>query len=92
VPSDTDGAWSRMTEDYKTERAGGREGYEAFWADIERVETRNVTADPPDRAEATLTYYFKDGRVVDEQTEYRLEKQDGTMKIDRSEVISSSTR
>ena len=38
---------------------------------------------------ATVTYDFEDGRVFVERTRYRLVEDDGILKIDRSEVLSS---
>jgi hypothetical protein len=81
-----------MTASYQTNHAGGRRSYERFWSAIERVQVRNVTASPPSRAQATLTYYFKDGRVVTELTAYQLVREGGTLKINDSTVLSSSTQ
>ncbi len=38
---------------------------------------------------ATITYDYDDGRVYVERTRYRLVEDDGILKIDRSEVLSS---
>ena len=38
---------------------------------------------------ATITYDFDDGRTFVERTRYRLVEDDGVLKIDRSEVLSS---
>lgn len=81
-----------MTASYQTNHAGGRRAYERFWDEIGRVEARNVTATGPGRAEATLSYYYKDGRVVIERTSYELVEEGGTLKIDESTVLSSSTQ
>ena len=40
---------------------------------------------------ATLTYYFKDGRVVRERTGYGLVNEGGRLKISSSMVLSSVT-
>ncbi len=92
LPAGTDQAWPRMTEAYRADHAGGRKGYEQFWAPIDRVDTRNVTATPPDRVEATVTYHYNDGRTVVERTSYQLVEEGGTLKIAASQVLSSSTR
>ena len=92
MPGNTDRAWPRMTASYQTNHAGGRQAYEQFWSAIRRVTARNVSASPPDRARATLVYYFKDGRVVTEVTSYELVQEDRTLKINDSTVLSSSTR
>jgi hypothetical protein len=81
-----------MTASYQTNHAGGRQAYEAFWNAIGRVTARNVSATPPSRARATLVYYFKDGRVVTELTSYELVREGGTLKINDSTVVSSSTQ
>jgi eukaryotic-like serine/threonine-protein kinase len=81
-----------MTASYQANHAGGRRSYERFWGAIGRVRVRDVTASPPSRAQATLTYYFKDGRVVIERTSYVLVRQGGTLKINDSTVLSSSTQ
>ena len=92
MPGNTGRAWPRMTASYQTNHAGGRRAYERFWDEIGRVEARNVTATGPGRAEATLSYYYKDGRVVIERTSYELVEDGGTLKIDESTVLSSSTQ
>ena len=92
MPGNTDRAWPRMTASYQTNHAGGRQAYEQFWSAIRRVTARNVSASPPDRARATLVYYFKDGRVITELTSYELVQEDRTLKINDSTVLSSSTR
>jgi eukaryotic-like serine/threonine-protein kinase len=81
-----------MTASYQTNHAGGRQAYQAFWNAIRSVTARNVSASPPSRAQATLVYHFKDGRVVTELTSYELVREGGALKINDSTVISSSTR
>jgi eukaryotic-like serine/threonine-protein kinase len=51
----------------------------------------DVRGIPPDSAQATLTYYFNDGRVVRERTTYGLVEEDGRLKIDNSTALSSVT-
>jgi hypothetical protein len=92
VPGNTDRAWQRMTTSYQTNHAGGRQAYEQFWGAIRSVRARDVSASPPGRAQATLVYHFKDGRVVTELTSYELVRERGTLKINNSVVLSSSTR
>jgi hypothetical protein len=48
-----------------------------------------VRASPPDGAQATLTYTFTDGRVVQEVIAYRLVDEGGVLKIAATEVLSS---
>ena len=57
-----------MTADYQENHAGGRGGYEAFWVDRRRAEVADVSASAPDQGEATLTYHFLTGSVVQEVT------------------------
>jgi len=91
VPGNTDGGWSRLTSSYQSRSAGSRSSYERFWGRIDRVTVSDVEGDPPDEVEATVTYYFKDGRVSRERTEYELRNDDGVLKINSSRVRSAST-
>jgi hypothetical protein len=91
VPADTDAGWSRLTKAYQSANAGSRNTYERFWGRIDRATVSDAEGDPPDEAEATVTYFFKDGRVVRERTAYGLVNDDGVLKINSSRVISSST-
>jgi hypothetical protein len=90
LPGDLDAAWPLMTADYQQNHAGGRGAYEAFWAAISAVEIADVSAPAADRTQATLTYYFRDGRVVQEVTAYQLVDEGGTLKIAASDVLSST--
>ena len=89
MPDDTDAGYALLTDRYRSTTAGSEDSYEAFWAEIERVGIRDTTASSGGRVEATLTYAFEDGRVVEERTAYRLVDQDGTLRIDSSTVLSS---
>jgi hypothetical protein len=91
MPGNTDQAWPRMTTSYQANHAGGRQGYQRFWDAIGRVEVSDVTGSPPGSAQATLTYYFKDGRVVRERTAYGLVNDGGSLKINSSTVLNSTT-
>jgi serine/threonine protein kinase len=92
MPRDTDEAWPRMTANYQRDHAGGRSGYESFWRPIARVSASNVTGRPPGRAEATIVYYYKSGRVDTERTAFGLVEQGGMLKISSSTVVSSVSR
>jgi serine/threonine protein kinase len=92
MPTSRDEAWPRMTANYQTNHAGGRRGYERFWSPIGRVSVSRVVGRPPGRAEATITYYYKGGRVDTERTGFGLVEQDGQLKISSSNVISSVSR
>ena len=89
LPADLDGAWPLMTVDYQENHAGGWGGYEAFWSNVAALAIADVSASAPDRAQATLTYHFTDGRVVQEVTSYRLIDEGGALKIAETEVLSS---
>jgi len=91
VPADTDQGWSRLTPGFQTGIARDREYYQSFWDDVDRVVASDVTGVPPGTAEATITYYFEDGRVSVERTAYSLVLEDGVIKIDNSTVLSSRT-
>lgn len=91
MPDGRDSAWPLMTADYQQNHAGGRGGYEAFWSQISDVSFADVAATGPDSGQATVTYYFGDGRVVEEVTAYRLVDEGGTLKIAATEVLSSRT-
>ena len=90
LPTDLDGAWPLMTADYQENHAGGRDGYEAFWSTVAALEIADVSASAPDRAQATLTYHLRDGRVVQELTAFRLVEEGGALKIAETDVLSSS--
>jgi serine/threonine protein kinase len=92
MPTGTDQAWPRMTASYQANKARGRQAYQRFWDAIARVSVSGVTGLPPGRAQATITYFYKDGRVVTERTAYGLVEEDGQLKINSSTVLSSVTR
>jgi serine/threonine protein kinase len=91
MPRNTDAAWPRMTASYQTNHAGGRQAYQRFWDAISNITVADVRGIPPDSAQATLTYYFNDGRVVRERTTYGLVDEGGRLKINSSTVLSSVT-
>ena len=90
MPRNTDAAWPRMTQSYQTNHAGGRQAYQRFWDAIDRISVAEVTGSPPNSAQATITYYFRDGRVVRERTAYGLVNEGGRLKINSSTVLSST--
>jgi eukaryotic-like serine/threonine-protein kinase len=91
MPRNTDAAWPRMTASYQTNHAGGRQAYQRFWDAVDRISVADVRGIRPSSAQATLTYYFKDGRVVRERTAYGLVNEGGRLKINSSTVLSSVT-
>jgi cytoskeletal protein RodZ len=88
VPDRRDEAWDRLTSSYQRSPSGGRQGYDAFWEPIERVSISGAKGNPPDEAEAVITYVYKDGRRVQERTRFGLVEDDEVLKINRSEVVS----
>ncbi len=88
MPDDTDEGWTRLTTAYQANPSGGKKAYEKFWKDIERVSVSKVVGRPPDRAEATVTYVFKDNDrpPSTERTAYGLVQVDGIWKINSSGV------
>ena len=91
MPRNTDAAWPRMTTSYQTNHAGGRQSYQRFWDAINKITVSEVRGIPPSSAEATITYYFQDGRVVRERTAYGLVDDGGRLKINSTTVLSSVT-
>ena len=89
VPANTDEGWARLTPRFQTGIAQDRGYCESFWGGIDRVLVGDVSGDPPNHAEATITYYFADGRVSVERTTYQLVQDGATLKIDNSEAPSS---
>ena len=59
-----------------------RHTFDNDWNSVARVVVRNAHGEPPNRATATLTYHYKDGRAVTEQTHFTFVRQDGVLKID----------
>ncbi|MET3808286.1 serine/threonine protein kinase [Nakamurella sp. UYEF19] len=92
LPTDTDQGWARLTSNFQTGTAQNRQYYQRFWDSIGRVTATDAHGASPDTAEATITYYFKDGRTAVEPTVYSLLRQDGMLKIDSSTVLSSTTQ
>jgi eukaryotic-like serine/threonine-protein kinase len=92
LPDDLEAGWARLTPRYQRTTARNRATYESFWGAIDRVSVSDVTASAPGSVTATVTYEYADGRDFVERTSYRLLRQDGRLKIDRSSVLSSIQR
>jgi eukaryotic-like serine/threonine-protein kinase len=92
IPDDLSTAWQRLTPKYQQNHAGGFTGYQNFWNPVQRVTVSDVTASQDGAVDATIDYFFKDGRVVEEQTSYGLVAEEGQWKIDSSTVRSSQTK
>jgi serine/threonine protein kinase len=92
VPGNLPAAWDRLTANYQQSHAGGFTGYQNFWSPVQRVTIVEISAEQGDAVDATIDYYFKDGKIVEEQTSYVLVAEDGLWKIDSSTVHSSQTK
>ncbi|MGB6161208.1 MAG: protein kinase [Pseudonocardiaceae bacterium] len=92
VPGNLPAAWNRLTANYQQNHAGGFTGYQNFWSPVQRVAVVDVSAAQGDAVDATIDYFFKDGKVIEEQTSYGLVTEDGLWKINSSTVHSSQTK
>jgi serine/threonine protein kinase len=92
VPGNLPAAWNRLTANYQQNHAGGFTGYQNFWSPVQRVTVVDVSARQGDAVDATIDYFFNDGKVIEEQTSYGLVTEDGLWKIDSSTVHSSQTK
>ena len=92
LPGDTDTAWSRLTSQYQADHARGRQNFQAFWDAIAGVTVANTSALGPGRVQATISYRYRNGSVVDEVTAFDLVRQGGTIKIAGTSVLSSTRR
>jgi eukaryotic-like serine/threonine-protein kinase len=92
MPGNLSEGWNWMTADYQTNHAGGFSGYQQFWSQIQRVSVQNVQSTSPSTVDATVDYFYQDGRVVEEQTNYGMAFEGDRWKIASSTVSSSVTR
>lgn len=92
LPGNTDAGWARLTARYQGGHAGGRQGYEDFWGAVQRVSVSKTSATPPGTVQATVTYTYKDGRVIEELTSYRLVSDGDVLKINDSSVLDSKSK
>ncbi len=89
LPDGTAAAWDRLTPSYQSYPARGRDNYQQFWDQMRAVTVSDVRTTGPTSAVATVTYSYKDGHTVVEQTSYDLVRQDGGYLINGSSVLSS---
>ncbi len=89
IPEDLSDGWQRLTPSYQRNTAGGFAGYSGFWGGMRRVDVRGVSPGPGDTVDATVTYVHQDGSTSEERTLFRMVQQDGTWKIDGSQVLST---
>jgi serine/threonine protein kinase len=87
VPGDLNQGWTLLTPSYQQGTAGGRGEYNKWWHSIDRVELTDVSGSSPGTADATITYFFKNGRQSTDRTEFGLVRQDGVLKINSSQVV-----
>jgi serine/threonine protein kinase len=90
LPRNTEAAWPGMTDSYQRNHAGGRQAYQRFWDAISTITVTKVKGSPPGSAQATITYHFKDGRVIRERTAYGLINDNESLKITKSIVLRSA--
>ncbi|MGS0686314.1 hypothetical protein ACVBEQ_14400 [Nakamurella sp. GG22] len=91
MPGDTDAGWERLTPTFQNGIAQDREYYQSFWDGVSRVTATDISGTPPNSAEATITYYFTDGRVSTERTAYVVVRDGDSLKIDDSTVLTGNS-
>jgi serine/threonine protein kinase len=90
IPTNLPAGWQHLTPSYQSNTAGGFASYAGFWGGMRRVSVQGVSSGPGDTVDATVTYVHDDGRTSQERTLFRMVQQDGTWKIDGSQVLASS--
>jgi len=88
VPGNLDVAWNWMTAHYQQTTAVSRNYYNSFWSKVQRMTLSGVTAQQNNTVIATLHYYYKDGTVTVERTEFGLVFEQGMWKIASSAVLT----
>ena len=91
VPNDLSDAWARLTASYQ-ETSGGINSYQQFWSMIAQVKATEVSMQDDGSVRATITYVYKDGKVVAERTSFDLVRDDGQLKINSSHALRSNTQ
>ncbi len=92
LPEDPDAGWELLTERYRRTTAKSRAVYGSFWAAIDKATVSDAQGSGSDSVTATITYRFTDGRTYVERTSYQLVREGTAVKIDQSDVLSSSQR
>jgi serine/threonine protein kinase len=87
MPDNTDAAWPKLTSSYQRNTTGGKKAYENYWGQISKVSATDVSGNPPDGAQATITYTYKGGKVVKEKTSFRLVEDGGVLKINSTRIL-----
>ncbi len=89
VPDDTDTGWTLLAPRMQAEV--GREDYNAFWGSVDSVDAANTRSGGARKVYVTLTYSYKNGKVVtDEQLITLARSGDGYLIADDT-VLSSRT-
>jgi serine/threonine protein kinase len=91
VPNDLSDAWAKLTASYQ-ESSGGIDSYQQFWSTIAQVTATEVSMQDDGSVQATITYVYKDGKVVAERTSFGLVRDDAQLKINSSHALSSHTQ
>ena len=81
VPGDLHAGWNLLTPHFQKSRAKNWATYQQFWNSVDHVDVTSVQGQPPHTATANLVYYYKNGQVVAQTTTFRLQRQDGVLKI-----------
>jgi eukaryotic-like serine/threonine-protein kinase len=89
IPSNLQEGWQRLTPTYQRNTAGGFAGYTRFWGTMRQSSVRGVSPGAGDTVDATVIYVYEGGRTSQERTLFTMVQQDGTWKIDGSQVLSS---
>lgn len=89
VPNDLTNAWNGMTADYQQNHAGGWSYYQSFWGKVSSVSLGGVTSTGASSVQATITYHYRTGNVIQEVTNFGLVNVNGQWKIASSSVSSS---
>jgi hypothetical protein len=91
VPNDLSDAWAKLTASYQ-KTSGGIDSYQQFWSTIAQVTATEVSMQDDGSVLATISYVYKDGKVVAERTSFGLVRDDGQLKINSSHALSSHTQ
>ena len=90
IPSNLQEGWQRLTPSYQNNTAGGFSSYTGFWGGMRRVSVQGVSPGPGNTVDATVVYVHQGGQTTRERTLFRMVQQDGTWKIDGSQVLAGS--
>ncbi|MEP6599206.1 MAG: protein kinase [Actinomycetota bacterium] len=90
VPNNLSQAWTQLTPSYQNE-SGGFAAYQRFWNSIASVTATDVTTQGDGSVQATITYVYDNGKVVEERTSFGLADDGDQLKISSTAVLSSRT-